>query len=122
MQIWAQSQPQFIKTVGAEMDWSPEDVAELYKHIGEPAYTLGDKPLIVLTRGKGGYDGRKDSLELENERLQAQKKLTQLSTSSKQIIDLNSGHNIHVEDPTVVIAAIREVFLAATKHERLKTK
>src|SRR5947207_9113481 len=98
---------------------SPEDVEQSDKHKGEPAYTLGDKPLIVLTRGKGGFDGRKDSLRLENERLRAQKELTQLSTNSKQIIDMNSGHNIHVEDPTVVMAAIRQVFLAASKHERL---
>jgi len=120
MQIWAQSQPALMKAVSGEMDWSPEDVADLYNHKGEPGYTLGDMPLIVLTRGKGGYDGRKDSLQLENERSQAQKDLTYLSTNSKQIIDMNSGHNIHVEDPAVVISAIKEVFLAATKHSHLK--
>jgi pimeloyl-ACP methyl ester carboxylesterase len=120
MQIWAQSQPALMKAVGGEMDWSPEDVADLYNHRGEPGYSFGDMPLIVLTRGKGGYDGRKDSLQLENERLQAQKDLTHLSTNSKQIIDMNSGHNIHVEDPAVVISAIKEVFVAATKHSHLK--
>lgn len=122
MQIWAQSQPGFIGTVQAEMDWSPEDVADLYKHKGESAYLLHDMPLIILTRGKGGFDGRKDSLQLEKERLQSQKELTQLSTNSKQIIDMNSGHNIHIEDPAIVIAAIREVFIAASKHIRLKQK
>ena len=120
MQIWAQSQPAFMKAVSGEMDWSPEDVADLYNHKGEPGYTFGGMPLIVLTRGKGGYDGRKDSLQLENERLQAQKDLAHLSTNSKQIIDMNSGHNIHVEDPAVVISAIKEVFVAATTHGRLK--
>jgi pimeloyl-ACP methyl ester carboxylesterase len=120
MQIWAQSQPGIIKAVGAEMEWSPEDVADLYKHQGEAAYMLDDMPLIILTRGKGGFDGRKDSLQLEKERLQAQRALTHLSTNSKQVIDMKSGHNIHVEDPPVVVAAIREVFLAATNHHRLK--
>jgi pimeloyl-ACP methyl ester carboxylesterase len=120
MQIWAQSQPQFIKTVQAEMDWSPEDVANLYRHKNEPPYMLDDMPLIVLTRGKGGFDGRKDSLQLENERLQSQEELTHLSTNSKHIIDMNSGHNIHLEDPTIVIAAIKEVFTAASNHTRLK--
>jgi hypothetical protein len=120
MQIWAQSQPALVKAVSAEMNWSPEDVADLYNHKGEPGYTLGAMPLIVLTRGKGGYDGRKDSLQLENERLQAQKDLTRLSTNSKQVIDMNSGHNIHVEDPAVVISAIKEVFVAATKNSHLK--
>ena len=120
MQIWAQSQPSLMKAVSSEMDWSPEDVADLYNHRGQPGYTFGDMPLIVLTRGKGGYDGRKDSLQLENERLNAQKDLTRLSTNSKQIVDMNSGHNIHVEDPAVVISAIKDVFVAATKHSHLK--
>ena len=120
MQIWAQSQPQFIKTVQAEMDWSPEDVADIYKHKGEPAYLLGNMPLIVLTRGKGGFEGRKDSLQLEKERLQAQEALTHLSINSKHIIDMNSGHNVHIEDPTTVIAAIKEVFTAALNHTRIK--
>jgi pimeloyl-ACP methyl ester carboxylesterase len=120
MQIWAQSKPQFIKTVQAEMDWSPEDVADLYAHENEPAYVLGRMPLIVLTRGKGGFDGRKDSLQLEKERLQSQEELTRISANSKHIIDMNSGHNIHLEDPEVVIAAIKEVFLAASNHSRLK--
>ena len=120
MQIWAQSQPSLMKAVSGEMDWSPEDVADLYNHRGQPGYTFDGMPLIVLTRGKGGYDGRKDSLQLENERLHAQQDLTRLSTNSKQVIDMNSGHNIHVEDPAVVIAAIKEVFVAATKHSHLK--
>jgi pimeloyl-ACP methyl ester carboxylesterase len=120
MQIWAQSQSQFIKAVQAEMDWSPEDVANIYQHKDETAYKLGSIPLIVLTRGKGGFDGRADSLELEKERLQAQDALVLLSTNSKHIIDMNSGHNIHVEDPAIVIKSIKEVFIAATKHTHLK--
>jgi len=120
MQVWAQSQPQFMQAVQAEMDWSPEDVANLYQHKGEPQYMLGNMPLVVLTRSKGGFDGRADSLQLENERFQAQEALFHLSTNSKHIIDMNSGHNIHVEDPATVIAAIKEVFVAATKHTPLK--
>ena len=112
MQIWAQSQPQFAAAVQAEMDWSPEDVSELYQHKGEPAYMLGEMPLIVLTRGSGGYEGRSDSAELETERLTLQKELANLSSNSKHIIDKNSGHNIHVEDPQLVIKSINEVLQA----------
>ncbi|WP_158638440.1 alpha/beta hydrolase [Panacibacter ginsenosidivorans] len=119
MQVWAQSQPHFIPTVQAEMDWSPEDVADMYTHTGQPDYMLGNMPLIVLTRGKGGFDGRADSLQLEKERLESQEALTHLSANSKHIIDMNSGHNIHVEDPAAVIAAIQEVFMAVTKHTAL---
>jgi hypothetical protein len=33
---------------------------------------------------------------------------------------MNSGHNIHVEDPATVIEAIKEVYTASTKHTLLK--
>jgi len=120
MQLWAQSQSQFVKAVQGEMDWSPEDVADLYVHRGEASYMLGDMPLIVLTRGKGGFDGRADSLQLEKERLQAQEEMARLSSNSEHIIDMNSGHNIHVEDPAMVIDAIKKVYTAAIKHIPLK--
>lgn len=120
MQLWAQTRPQFIQAVQGEMDWSPEDVANLYAHKGEAGYMLGNMPLIVLTRGKGGFDGRADSLPLENERLQSQNKLAGLSINSEHIIDNNSGHNIHVEDPATVIAAIKKVYTAVIKHISLQ--
>lgn len=120
MQVWAQNQFVFQKTVNNEMTWSPEDVQNMYEHKGEPAYMLGDIPLIVLTRGHGGYDGRTDSTELEEERLKQQEELAKLSTNSKHIIDYNSGHNIHLEDPAVVIAAIKEVYDAVRLHKKLQ--
>jgi pimeloyl-ACP methyl ester carboxylesterase len=120
MQVWAQNQFVFQQTVNNEMTWSPEDVQDMYMHKGEAAYMLGDIPLIVLTRGSGGYDGRVDSAELENERLQQQEELAHLSTNSKHIIDKNSGHNIHLEDPAVVIAAIRQVYDAARLKKKLQ--
>jgi pimeloyl-ACP methyl ester carboxylesterase len=120
MQIWAQSQTQFIKAVQGEMDWSPEDVANIYTHKNDADYMLGNMPLVVITRGKGGFDGRADSLQLEKERLQAQEQLVDLSSNNKHIIDMNSGHNIHVEDPAIVIKAIKDVFTACTKYMSLQ--
>jgi pimeloyl-ACP methyl ester carboxylesterase len=120
LQLWAQVQMNYLDATSAEMDWSPEDVANLYKHQGESAYKLGNIPLIVITRGKGGYDGRSDSLALETERLQLQKQLSNLSTNSKFIVDNNSGHNIHLEDPQIVIQAIRAVCEAARNKKSLR--
>jgi pimeloyl-ACP methyl ester carboxylesterase len=119
-QMWAQSQPQYIPAVQAEMDWSPEDVSNLYQHRNAKEYLLGNMPLIVMTRGKGGFEGRKDSLQLEKERLTAQEQLAHLSSNSKHVIDMNSGHNIHVEDPRAVIEAIEEVLIAVKNGARLK--
>jgi pimeloyl-ACP methyl ester carboxylesterase len=119
-QIRAQSLPHYIPAVQAEMDWSPEDVSNLYQHSYTKEYLLGNKPLIVLTRGKGGFEGRKDSLQMEKERLTAQEQLVHLSSNSKYVIDMNSGHNIHVEDPGAVIEAIKEVLIAVKNGARLK--
>lgn len=118
-QMRAQAKPQYLSTVQAEMDWSPEDVSNLYQHRNTKDYLLGDMPLIVMTRGKGGFDGRKDSLQLEKERLAAQQELVHLSTNSKHVVDMNSGHNIHVEDPGAVINAIKEVLVAVKNGTRL---
>jgi hypothetical protein len=102
------------------MEWSPEDVSNLYQHRNEKEYLLGNMPLIVMTRGKGGFEGRKDSLQLEKDRLASQEQLVHLSSNSKQIIDMHSGHNIHVEDPGVVIEAIEEVLIAVKSGTLLK--
>ena len=118
-QIWAQSQPVFRKAAGNEMNWSPEDVAEMYTNKGKPAFMLGNIPLIVLARGDGGYAGMPDAVELENERLNLQADLAKLSTNSKLIIDKNSGHNIHLEDPAVVIDAIKQVITACKTNGKL---
>jgi pimeloyl-ACP methyl ester carboxylesterase len=119
LQIWAQSQDTYKSSVDNEMNWSPEDVNNIYNHAGEASYMLGNIPLIVLTRGKGGYDGRTDSSELEKERLMLQAQLAHLSTNSKHIIDENSGHNIHLEDPQLVINSIKEVIMAVRYRKKL---
>lgn len=112
LQLWAQTQFSYFKAASGEMDWSPEDVANMYKHKGEPEYMLGNIPLIVICKGKGSYSGSPDSTELEKRRIDLQNELSHLSTNSRLIIDLHSGHNIHLEDPDTVIQAIEEVIHA----------
>lgn len=120
MQIWAQTQFNYFKAASSEMDWSPEDVADTYKNKGRPGYMLGNIPLIVISKGNGSYSGLPDSAELERQRLELQNELTHLSTNSKHIIDRNSGHNIHLEDPGTVINAIQQVLRAYKTHTKLK--
>ncbi len=119
-QLWAQTQISYFKAASSEMDWSPEDVADMYKNKNKTAYKLGNIPLIVLAKGKGYYPGLADSADLEKQRVALQKDLAHLSTNSKFIIDKNSGHNIHLEDPVTVIGAIKEVLLAYKTKTKLK--
>jgi len=120
MQLWAQTQFNYFKSASGEMDWSPEDVADMYKNKGNPDYKLGDIPLIVISKGKGYYSGLPDSTELEKQRLELQDELAHLSTNGKLIIDKKSGHNIHLEDPATVIRAIEEVLRAYKRHAKLQ--
>jgi pimeloyl-ACP methyl ester carboxylesterase len=120
MQLWAQTQLSYFKAVSNEMDWSPEDVASMYVNKGKPEYMLGNIPLIVLSKGKGYYGSLPDSAELEKQRLELQHDLAHLSTNSKNIVVKNSGHNIHLEDPAIVIDAIKQVIYAYKTKSKLK--
>jgi len=119
MQLWAQTQFNYYKAASGEMDWSPEDVADMYKNKEKPGYKLGNMPLIVLTKGHGNFSGMPDSVALESQRLKLQNDLARLSTNSKHIVDKNSGHNIHLEDPATVINAIKQVIHAYEKQTKL---
>jgi hypothetical protein len=69
----------------------PEELARMHASRLAGRASLGNLPLIVLARTHGDYpDGMKISADsLERER--------------------HSGHNIHIEDPELVVHAIRTV-------------
>jgi pimeloyl-ACP methyl ester carboxylesterase len=74
----------------------------------------GDIPLIVLTRGSATFnpsDYAVPSLapKFEEVRLELQKELVGRSSRGKQIMAEKSGHNIHRDQPELVIEAIRQV-------------
>ena len=108
---WAQSLPIGRMGQRAELDWSPEELARFHQErIGHRA-TLGRIPLIVLARTEGGYpSGMQISADsLERERRALQSDLAALSSNGQLRYAAHSGHNIHLEDPDFVVAAIREV-------------
>lgn len=73
------------------------------------AKALGEKPLIVLTRADGGpYGGRQWALWHE---FHVEQSL--LSANSRHILSSVADHNLHQEDPGLVISAAREVLRSA---------
>lgn len=118
LQLWAQTQPEIEDAEGSQIEWSGEHFA---KWLATPqAGTLGTIPVIVLTRAEGGYGNDLDvpAAQLEKERKEGQAKLAQLSTNSKQIV-IRSGHNMELEAPDDVTAAIRQVVEAVRRHAML---
>ncbi len=85
-------------------------------------------PLIVLTQGKD-----EDLSKIASEDVETVKKmgqvfrelqvdLTRHSSNSKQIIAEKSGHNIHDDQPALVIDAIRRVAVAVQRKTSLNPK
>jgi pimeloyl-ACP methyl ester carboxylesterase len=118
LQLWAQALPEMEDAENNQREWSGEYFA---KWLATPQTgVLGAIPLIVLTRAEGGYDNDLDipAAQLEKERKDGQAKLPQLSTNSKQIM-VHSGHNMELEAPAEVSAAIRQVVDAVRRHGKL---
>ncbi|MGE5673843.1 MAG: alpha/beta fold hydrolase [Mycobacterium leprae] len=69
--------------------------------------TLGDKPLVVLTHGKALFPlAAEETWRALNARQAA------LSTHGKLVVAAESGHNIMLDQPSLVIDAIRQVTTA----------
>lgn len=118
MRLWALAQP---KHYAADNDpyWG-EEFAEIYSARKAVEYPLGDIPLIVLTRGKTEYPDTEDGRQLNEERKRMQADLLRLSRNSRQIIAESSGHHIQLDNPALVISAIREVVDSALHKKKLK--
>lgn len=114
---WAAALPSSRHAQEAEIDWSPEELARFHEQRRTDRHTLGDIPLIVLARTNGEYDSglsiSADSLERERRALVAD--LAALSNRGEVRIAPHSGHNIHLEEPEFVVAAISDVVSAIRK-------
>lgn len=88
--------------------------AETMQLISEKSeeYAFGDKPLVVISKGiwtkKEGDEGwSNEALKAESKRLQ--RELLTLSTQSRHVIAKESGHQIHIDEPELVVEVIRQL-------------
>lgn len=102
--LQAAGQPLYRMVWAAEMDWSPEELARMHDERRTHRMSLGSLPLVVLARTR---IIPADSLERERQSLMAD--LAGLSTRGRLEYAKASGHNIHIEDPDLVVRAIHEV-------------
>ncbi len=71
-------------------------------------FSLGDLPLIVITRGKSDETGP-DSKMFEAEHRKEHETIAKMSRAGKLIVAENSGHHVQIEQPLLVVQAIRDV-------------
>jgi hypothetical protein len=81
----------------------------------QPPKSLGDLPLTVLSQGKAPEADNEFGLSLEDARNMAviwdqfQTELTKLSSVGQRRIAAESGHVIQLEQPQIVIEAVRDM-------------
>jgi pimeloyl-ACP methyl ester carboxylesterase len=107
--LWAMRQPKVLLADNGNF-WA-EEFAALY---ADSLYALGNKPVYVISGGRDAFSNETDTLykNIQLEKLMQKEKMARLSSNSKHIITTRSGHEIHLEEPELVINAIKDVIRA----------
>jgi pimeloyl-ACP methyl ester carboxylesterase len=113
MRLWATAQ---IKHYGpSDNPFEPEELAGLAAERAANPHPFGDLPLVVITRGVIEDSGPDNNAEMEAARKRDFAGVAALSTKGKLVVAEHSGHHVHLEQPDLVIATIREVVSAANR-------
>lgn len=106
LQLWATGQPKHW--AATSNDYGAEEAERLYKTDHATEHPLGSIPLIVLSQ-----DMTKRTDEHAKIHMRTQATMAGYSTRGRQIIVPGAGHHIQLEQPAVVVDAIRQVLVAA---------
>lgn len=106
MRIWALAQ---LGHVAAGVNPSDvEEIALLRTERLKHEHSLGDLPLIILTRGIPEETGP-NAQSMEEDHRQDHQVLASMSTNGKLIVAAKSGHHIQLQQPELVVTSIREI-------------
>ena len=108
MRAWAFAQVKHWAT--NDNPFEGEELAAMLAERRKTPHPLGDLPLVVLSRGVPGGDPA-----VEDEHTKNQADLVRLSRRGTQVIARESGHQILLSQPDLVVAAIREVVQTVEK-------
>ena len=112
MRTWALGQLGHV--AAAFNPFVEEELAGLRAERTKSAHPFGDLPLIVITRGlseKEGPDGEAFAAEHRRDHTV----LASMSRRGKLVIAAHSGHHVQLEEPELVIKAIRDVLATVRK-------
>jgi len=87
-------------------------LARLLESRGRAESGIGDRPLVVLTRGQDMTPGIAENHAA----------LARLSTNSRHTVVSGAGHEIHLFAPSAVIQAIQDVSTASRQRARLPAR
>jgi pimeloyl-ACP methyl ester carboxylesterase len=117
LRIWAMRQPKVLLADNGSY-WA-EEFAAMY---ADSMYSLGNKPVFVLSSGKDAFSNDFDTTmkAIWFEKLVQKEKMSNLSSNNKHIITTKSRHEIHLDEPELVINAIKEVMIAVRTGKGLR--
>jgi pimeloyl-ACP methyl ester carboxylesterase len=111
MRAWALAQVGHV--AAAVNPFEHEELAGLRAERAKSEHPLGDIPLIVLTRGKSEEEGP-DGKAFEAEHRQDHAAMAAMSRNGKLVVATRSGHHVQLDEPELVVKAIRDT-LAGTR-------
>ena len=112
MRAWALGRLGHV--VAAVNPFEHEELALLRAHRARADSPLADMPLVVITRGISEEEGP-DSRGFEDERKAEHAALAALSRRGRHVIAARSGHHVQLDEPELVVAAIRETVDASRR-------
>jgi len=112
MRTWSYAQVKMH--ISNDNPFEAEELALLRAQRTRTAPVLGDLPLIVMSRGLP-EDSNPASQNFEEEHNRDQAGMVALSRVGKQVVAKRSGHHIPLDEPDLVVAAIRDVIAAVRR-------
>jgi pimeloyl-ACP methyl ester carboxylesterase len=106
MRTWALARVEHV--AAAVNPFEIEELAALRAERMKSPYPLGDKPLVVLTRGVAEEEGP-NARALEEEHRQDHVAVAAMSRRGTLVVATRSGHHIQLEEPELVVQAVRDV-------------
>jgi pimeloyl-ACP methyl ester carboxylesterase len=120
LRLWALTNQ---KLMAQSEGYLAEELKAMYTATHSTDCILGDLPLEVLIGGR--IEGpppnisKEEWKRLSEEKIQQKKDFGRLSRNSKVVVDPASGHHIPLDNPELVVTAIRDVVEAASHHTKL---
>ena len=112
MRTWALAQVGHV--AAAVNPFENEELAGLRAERAKSEHPLGDMPLIVVTSGRSEESGP-DGKALEDEHRREHAAIASMSRNGRLVVAAHSGHHVQLDEPDVVVMAIRDVLAAVRK-------
>lgn len=112
MRTWALAQLGHV--AAAVNPFEHEELAMLRADRARQEFSLGDMPLVVITRGMSEEHGP-DGKAFEAEHREDHATMARMSRNGRLVIAERSAHHVQLQEPELVVTTIQQVLAAARK-------